>query len=61
VNITERIRTLQQSGCDAFGIGRQLIAHHPDLWKSLDWEKEYPTVHFHPQVTVNIVGNGILN
>lgn len=27
------IATLQKSHCDAFGIGRQLIAYHPDLWK----------------------------
>ncbi|KJD44391.1 Ger(x)C family spore germination protein [Paenibacillus terrae] len=55
------IRMLQKSGCDAFGIGRQLIAHHPTMWKSLEWNKEYPNVRFHPQITVNIVGNGILN
>ncbi|EHS56720.1 Ger(x)C family spore germination protein [Paenibacillus sp. Aloe-11] len=57
----EIIRTLQKSGCDAFGIGRQLIAHHPAVWKSVDWNKEYPNVRFHTQVTVDIVGNGILN
>ena len=55
------IRTLQENGCDAFGVGRQLIAHHPAVWKSVDWNKEYPNVRFHPQVTVDIVGNGILN
>lgn len=55
------IRTLQQSGCDSFGIGRKLMAHHPDLWKNLNWEEEYPKVHFHPQVTVKVVGNGVLN
>lgn len=55
------IRTLQQSGCDAFGIGRYLIAHYPAVWKRVNWEKEYPNVRIHPQVTVTIVGNGILN
>ncbi|WP_068499245.1 Ger(x)C family spore germination protein [Paenibacillus kribbensis] len=55
------IRTLQESGCDAFGIGRQLIAHHPAVWKIMDWNKDYPNVRFHTQVTVDIVGNGILN
>ncbi|WP_318840612.1 Ger(x)C family spore germination C-terminal domain-containing protein [Paenibacillus sp. BJ-4] len=57
----EIIRTLQESGCDAFGIGRQLIAHYPAIWKSVNWNKEYPNVRFHTQVTVDIVGNGILN
>ncbi|KEO79225.1 hypothetical protein MKN04_06045 [Paenibacillus polymyxa] len=51
----------QENGCDAFGVGRQLIAHHPVVWKSVDWNEEYPNVRFHPQVTVDIVGNGILN
>ncbi|WP_245240358.1 Ger(x)C family spore germination C-terminal domain-containing protein [Paenibacillus peoriae] len=55
------IRTLQENGCDAFGVGRQLIAHYPAVWKSVDWNKEYPNIRFHPQVTVDIVGNGILN
>ncbi|WP_245233326.1 hypothetical protein [Paenibacillus maysiensis] len=38
-----------------------MIAHHPTLWKGLEWNKEYPNVRFHPQITVDIVGNGILN
>ena len=57
----EIIRTLQESGCDAFGIGRQLIAHYPAVWKSVNWNKEYPNVRFHTQVIVDIVGNGVLN
>lgn len=55
------IKTLQQSGCDSFGIGRHLIAHYPDLWKSLNWNKEYAQVRFHPEVKVTIVGSGVLN
>ncbi|MFS0838368.1 Ger(x)C family spore germination protein [Paenibacillus sp. 1P03SA] len=55
------IRKLQESGCDAFGIGRRIIAHHPALWKSMDWEQEYKNVRFHPKVTVRIVGSGVFN
>ncbi len=55
------IQQLQDSKCDAFGIGRQLIAHHPALWKELDWDKDYAEVRFHPQVQVTIVGSGVLN
>lgn len=40
------IKTLQQSGCDSFGIGRHLIAHYPELWKSLDWNQQYAQVRF---------------
>ncbi|WP_408895012.1 Ger(x)C family spore germination protein [Paenibacillus taichungensis] len=55
------IQTLQRSGCDSFGIGRQLIAHYPDLWKQLDWNKEYAQVRFHPEVKVKVIGSGVLN
>ncbi|QOS78926.1 Ger(x)C family spore germination protein [Paenibacillus sp. JNUCC31] len=55
------VQTLQRSGCDSFGIGRQLIAHYPDFWKRLNWNKEYAQVRFHPEVTVKVVANGVLN
>ncbi|EGL17897.1 Ger(x)C family spore germination C-terminal domain-containing protein [Paenibacillus sp. HGF7] len=55
------IEKLQESGCDAFGIGRQLMARHPKLWKSMDWLQEYQNVRFHPKVNVEIVGSGVFN
>lgn len=55
------IQKLQQGGCDAFGIGRHLIAHHPALWKSLDWNDAYANVRFQPEVSVDIIGSGVLN
>lgn len=61
VDAEKIIRTLQQSGCDSLGIGRHLIAHHSELWKKLNWNTEYSQVHFHPEVTVKVIGSGVLN
>lgn len=34
-------KKLQKANCDAFGIGRHLIAYHPDLWKKKNWNEDY--------------------
>ncbi|MBJ3788831.1 Ger(x)C family spore germination protein, partial [Bacillus sp. OA1] len=51
---------LQKANCDAFGIGRHLIAYHPDLWKKKNWNKDYAKVKFKPEVDVNILYSGVL-
>jgi Ger(x)C family germination protein len=55
------IQKLQQANCDVFGVGRQLIAFHHDVWKQLHWETDYRKVRFHPRVEVEIIGSGITN
>ncbi|HDR8185634.1 TPA: Ger(x)C family spore germination protein [Bacillus thuringiensis] len=52
--------TLQKANCDAFGIGRHLIAYHPELWKKKNWNKDYAKVKFKPEVEVNILYSGVL-
>ncbi|HDR7792879.1 TPA: Ger(x)C family spore germination protein [Bacillus luti] len=52
--------TLQKANCDAFGIGRHLIAYHPDLWKKKNWKKDYAKVKFKPEIEVSILYNGVL-
>lgn len=54
------IKTLQLANCDAFGLGRDLIAFHPKVWKSLDWEKAYPKITIKPNIKVEITGTGII-
>ncbi|PEL13063.1 Ger(x)C family spore germination protein [Bacillus sp. AFS017336] len=54
------IKTLQESNCDVLGIGRQLISFHPEVWKKLDWNKDYAKITIKPKVEVSIVGTGIL-
>ncbi|MDM5237636.1 Ger(x)C family spore germination C-terminal domain-containing protein [Bacillus cereus] len=59
-NINYIENKLQKANCDAFGIGRHLIAYHPDLWKKKNWNKDYAKVKFKPEVEVNILYSGVL-
>lgn len=53
-------KKLQKANCDAFGIGRNLIAYHPELWKKKNWNKDYAKVKFKPEVEVSILYSGVL-
>ncbi|WP_051317325.1 Ger(x)C family spore germination C-terminal domain-containing protein [Ectobacillus panaciterrae] len=56
----EVTRKMQKARCDAFGVGRQLIAFHPEVWKKKKWSQDYPKVHFNSKIKVEIIGSGIL-
>ncbi|WP_282035267.1 Ger(x)C family spore germination protein [Metabacillus indicus] len=60
-NMEETISIIQEANCDYLGIGRELIAYHPEMWKKLDWEKDYPEISIEPEVSVEIVHHGIIN
>lgn len=51
----ETIKTLQKANCDLLGIGMQLRAYHPNLWKSLNWRKDYPQLSIKPNFKVQIL------
>lgn len=51
------INKLQKANCDAFGVGRQLIAYHPKAWKKFNYKK----AKFDTKVDVSIYSSGILN
>lgn len=53
----EIINKLQKTNCDAFGVGRQLIAYHPKTWRKFDYKK----AKFDIKVDVNLYRSGILN
>ncbi|MFY0761689.1 Ger(x)C family spore germination protein [Metabacillus dongyingensis] len=57
----ETAAKLQESNCDFFGIGRELIAYHPAIWKKVKWEEDYPNILIEPKVSVEIVHHGIIN
>ncbi|WP_349410136.1 Ger(x)C family spore germination protein [Pseudalkalibacillus sp. SCS-8] len=59
--MNQMIRQLQDANSDPLGIGRELMAFHPKVWKNLEWEKDYPNIPINAKVTVEITGNGILN
>jgi spore germination protein KC len=49
------IAILQKANCDVLGIGKQLKAFHPKIWKSLDWRKDYPGLSIEPNFDVQIL------
>ncbi|UNL82866.1 Ger(x)C family spore germination protein [Priestia koreensis] len=55
------ITKLQEADCDGLGIGRRIMAFYPDEWKKLNWEEDYPRVHFRTKVNVSVVESGILS
>lgn len=55
------IGKMQEANCDGFGIGRRLMAFHPDKWKQYNWEEDYSNITIEPKVTVEIIRHGIIN
>lgn len=51
------IETMQKANCDVLGIGKQLKAYHPNIWKSLKWRKDYPRVTIEPNFDVQILNS----
>ncbi|WP_088042559.1 Ger(x)C family spore germination protein [Bacillus sp. EAC] len=51
------IETMQKANCDILGIGKELKAHHPDIWKSLNWRKDYPSMKIEPRFKVQIINS----
>jgi spore germination protein KC len=54
------VNKLQKSNCDYFGIGRRVMAFHPDVWKSIEWKKEYPSININTKIKTEIRGTGII-
>ncbi|MYL72127.1 Ger(x)C family spore germination protein [Halobacillus litoralis] len=55
------IAQLQEANSDIFGIGRRVKAYHPDVWKKIKWEEEYPEISIKPSVKVEVIQHGIIN
>ncbi|SEN15737.1 Ger(x)C family spore germination C-terminal domain-containing protein [Paenibacillus sp. OV219] len=49
------IEKLQKANCDALGIGKQIRAYHPKIWKSMNWRKDYPRLSIQPVFDVQII------
>ncbi|MGO4106457.1 Ger(x)C family spore germination protein [Paenibacillus sp. YAF4_2] len=52
---------LLQANCDALGIGRNLRAHHPKLWKNITWKSEYKDVKIRPEFQIHVTNTGIIS
>ncbi|BBH18751.1 germination protein [Paenibacillus baekrokdamisoli] len=59
----QTLKKMQKARCDGLGLGRQLMAFHPDTWKKQggDWESNYQEVQFVPEIQVEIAIKGIIN
>lgn len=57
----ETIEKMQEARCDGFGVGRQLIAFQPKVWKQMkdSWGEVYPNIRFEPKI--DLTKKGILN
>ncbi|WP_088014342.1 Ger(x)C family spore germination protein [Gottfriedia acidiceleris] len=58
--LNEVFNILQDANCDALGIGRYLMAYHPDIWKKLNWEKDYSKVQCEVNTKVFMYTSGII-
>jgi len=56
----EVVQKLQEANCDAFGIGRRLIAFHHGSWLKKDKASYFKNVKFKSKVEVEIVHYGIV-
>ncbi|WP_440602761.1 Ger(x)C family spore germination protein [Bacillus sp. GB_SG_008] len=54
------IKELQQANCDYFGIGRKVMAYHPETWKEIDWTDTFPTIDINTKIETEITGTGII-
>ncbi|MGF7086799.1 spore germination protein KC [Kroppenstedtia sanguinis] len=54
------IRKMQKElKVDAFHFGNMIRAHHPDLWKKLDWNRDFPNVPIRATYEVQIRRTGL--
>ncbi|BFT70087.1 Ger(x)C family spore germination C-terminal domain-containing protein [Paenibacillus sp. P36] len=56
---TNTIKKIQEANSDVLGIGKELRAFHPAIWKTLEWRKDYPQVLIEPQFEVRILNTEI--
>lgn len=52
---TVTIKTMQTANCDLLGIGKQIKAYHPKIWKSLNWRKDYPKMLIEPKFDIKFL------
>lgn len=57
VKSLKTIETLQKGECDLLGIGQHIKAFYPDIWKSMDWIKNYPELSIKPNINVQILNS----
>ena len=51
----ETIQIMQKANCDLVGIGERIKAFHPEIWRNLNWEADYPKMNIKPHFKVHIL------
>ncbi|MBA2174659.1 Ger(x)C family spore germination protein [Halobacillus locisalis] len=54
------VAKMQEANSDIWGIGRQVKAYHPEVYKKLKWSETFPEIDITPKVKVEIVQHGII-
>ncbi|KGX91403.1 hypothetical protein N781_04505 [Pontibacillus halophilus JSM 076056 = DSM 19796] len=57
----EILKIIQEANCDYFGIGRQIKAYHPEIWKQMKWKDVYPNIELSVEFNVKMNQHGIIN
>ncbi|WP_281292626.1 Ger(x)C family spore germination C-terminal domain-containing protein, partial [Oceanobacillus polygoni] len=53
-------KKLAANQSDLLGLGRELIAFHPSIWKEIRGENYYEHILVNPKVKVNVSSSGII-
>jgi Ger(x)C family germination protein len=56
----ETIKTMQKANSDVLGIGKEIKAYHPSIWKALNWRQDYPQLSVEPRFDVQILNTEVL-
>ncbi|SFG27397.1 germination protein, Ger(x)C family [Halobacillus alkaliphilus] len=57
----EIIAVIQEANSDVFQVGRNVQSYHPDYWKKVNWEEEFPNITIKPTIEVDIVQYGVIS
>lgn len=58
-NAEALFKKLANHQSDILGLGRELIAYHPSIWKEIKGKNYYENIEVNPKVKINIIGSGI--
>jgi Ger(x)C family germination protein len=54
------IKAMQKANSDVLGIGKEIKAYHPSIWKGLNWRQDYPQLSVEPRFDVQILNTEVL-
>jgi spore germination protein KC len=58
-NADALFKKLADNRSDVLGVGRELIAFHPSIWKEIKGQNYYDKIVVNPKIKMNIIGSGV--